>query len=174
MALVIKENETHFEPAPPGLQSAVCVDVVDLGVVDGKFGPKRKLKIIWQTKAKNKLGERFQIRASYTQSLSEGSNLRRDLESWRGRSFTPEERKAFDVERLIGVNCQINVKHNVSKEGRTYANATAILPAAKGEKLEPENYEREPWAKPADEPVYDVDPIDEGHAAEFDSDPTPF
>lgn len=161
MPLVIKESETHFEPAPPGLHSAVCCDVVDLGIVDGKFGPKRKLKIIWQTKAKNKAGERFQIRASYTQSLSEGSNLRRDLESWRGRSFTPEERKAFDVERLIGVNCQINVKHNVSKEGRTYANATAILPAAKGEKLQVENYEREPWptSEPAPEQVYEAEPL---------------
>lgn len=182
MPLVIKESETHFEPAPPGLHSAVCVDVVDLGIVDGKFGPKRKLKIIWQTKAKNKMGERFQIRASYTQSLSEGSNLRRDLESWRGRSFTPEERKAFDVERLIGVNCQINVKHNVSKEGRTYANATAIIPAVKGEKLLPENYQREPWPSedigaaqaPRDERVYEVDPIDEGAAAQYDDDSTPF
>ena len=179
MPLVIKESETHFEPAPPGLHQAVCVDVVDLGIVDGKFGPKRKLKIIWQTKAKNRIGERFQIRASYTQSLSEGSNLRRDLESWRGRSFTPEERKAFDVEKLIGVNCQINVKHNVSKEGRTYANATAVLPAMKGgEKLVPENYQREPWPtdpKPEkDERVYEVDPIDEGAAAQYDDDSTPF
>lgn len=196
MALIIKENEAHFEPAPPGLHSAVCVDVVDLGLVDGKFGPKRKLKLIWQTKARNKQGERFQIRASYTQSLAEGANLRRDLESWRGRSFTPEERKAFDVERLIGVNCQINVKHNVSKEGRTYANATAVLPAAKGEKLEPENYQREPWpseepgaaheagaarsraeanardiARAEAEPIYEVDPIDEGAAAQFDEVP---
>jgi len=181
MPLIIKESEGHFDPAPPGLHSAVCCDVVDLGMVDGKFGPKRKLKLIFQLKAKNKQGERFQARASYTQSLMEGSNLRRDLESWRGRAFNEVERKAFDVEKLIGVNCQISLKHNQSKStGRTYAQITVILPASKGEKLVVEDYQREPW--PAEEPgaavappnseVYDVDPIDEGIAAAFDE--TPF
>lgn len=182
MALVIKEDAGHFEPAPPGLHSAVCVDVVDLGMVDGKFGPKRKLKLIWQLKAKNRQGERFQVRASYTQSLMDGSNLRRDLESWRGRAFTAEERKGFDVEKLLGVNCQLSVKHGISKStGRMYAQVTAVLPAAKGEKLVAENYQREPWPSeepgapaPRDERVYDVDPIDEGDAAQFDSDGTPF
>lgn len=183
MPLVIKESETHFEPAPPGLHSAVCVDVVDLGIVDGKFGPKRKLKLIFQLKTKNKQGERFQACASYTQSLMDGSNLRRDLESWRGRAFTEVERKGFDVEKLIGVNCQLNLKHNVSKStGRTYAQITAIIPAVKGEKLLPENYQREPWPSedigaaqaPRDERVYEVDPIDEGAAAQYDDDSTPF
>ena len=103
MPLVIKEQEGHFEPAPPGLHEAVCVDVVDLGMVDGKFGPKRKLKLVWQLKMRNKQGEPYQVRQSYTQSLFDGSNLRRDLESWRGRSFTDAERKNFDVEKLIGV-----------------------------------------------------------------------
>lgn len=182
MPLVIKEEAGHFDPAPPGLHSAVCCDVVDLGLVDGKFGPKRKLKLIWQLKARNKQGERFQARASYTQSLMDGSNLRRDLESWRGRAFTAEERKAFDVEKLIGVNCQLSLKHNVSKStGRTYAQVTAVLPAQKGERLEVEGYEREPWASdevtprtvaPSSPEVYDVDPIDEGAAAQFDE--TPF
>lgn len=147
MPLVIKESDGNFEPAPPGLHQAVCVDVVDLGMVDGKFGPKRKLKLIWQLKAKNKQGERFQARASYTQSLMEGSNLRRDLEAWRGRGFTPEERKAFDVEKLIGVNCQLALKHEKSQStGRTYAKVTAVLPPVQGAAMKPENYEREPWA----------------------------
>jgi hypothetical protein len=151
MPLVIKEQEGQFEVAPPGLHEAVCVDVVDLGMVDGKFGPKRKLKLIWQLKGKNKLGERYQARASYTQSLMEGSNLRRDLESWRGRAFTDVERKAFDVEKLIGVNCQLSLKHNISKStGRTYAQVTVVLPPLKGASLKPEKYVREPW--PSAEP----------------------
>lgn len=179
MALVIKEQEGHFDPAPPGLHAAVCCDVVDLGMVDGKFGPKRKLKLIWQLKARNKQGERFQARASYTQSLMEGSNLRRDLESWRGRAFTDAERKGFDVEKLIGVNCQLSLKHNVSKStGRTYAQVTAVLPAEKGQKtaLVVENYEREAWASEAQAapgtPIT-VEPEPEDDFTN-DSDPCPF
>lgn len=176
MPLVIKESEGHFEPAPPGLHEAVCVDVVDLGMVDGKFGPKRKLKLVWQLKMRNKLGEPFQARASYTQSLYEGSNLRRDLESWRGRAFTDAERKAFDVEKLIGVNCQISIKHDVSRStGRTYAKVTVVLPANKGQNLKPEKYEREPWpseeSQSRGEPVT-VEPEPEDRFDDLDSDPT--
>jgi hypothetical protein len=153
MPLVIGQGgEQKFEPAPPGLHQAVCVDVVDLGLVDGKFGPKSKVKLIWQIEMKNKEGERFQARATYTQSLFDGSNLRRDLEAWRGRTFTQEELNGFDVEKLIGVNCQLSLKHNVSKStGRTYAQVTVVLPPVKGANLKPENYTREPWpgSKPA-------------------------
>jgi len=112
----------------------------------------------------------------------EGSNLRRDLESWRGRAFTEAERKAFDVEKLIGVNCQLSLKHNVSKStGRPYAQVTVVLPAVKGEVLKAENYEREPWPAepdpkfaPPNSEIYDVDPIDEGDAAQYDDDSVPF
>lgn len=177
MPLVIKESEQHFEPAPPGLHRAVCVDVVDLGMVEGKFGAKRKLKLVFQIEKRNKLKERFQARQSYTQSLMEGSNLRRDLKTWRGRDFTPEEIKAFDVEKLLGVNCQLSLTHETSKStGRVYAKVTAVLPAQKGApKLEAEAYEREPWAKDeAPGEVYEVDPIDEGGAAQYDDDSVPF
>lgn len=156
MPLVIKESGAqHFEPAPPGLHEAVCVDVVDMGIVPTKFGPKSKVKVIWQIKMLNKEGERFQARATYTQSLMEGSNLRRDLESWRGRTFTPDELKGFDVEKLLGVNCQLSLKHAISKStGRTYAQVTVVLPANKGQAMKPEKYTREPW--PASAP--DVPP----------------
>lgn len=168
MPLIVKESDGNFEPAPPGLHEAVCVDVVDLGMVDGKFGPKRKLKLIWQLKTKNKTGERFQARASYTQSLFKEANLRKHLESWRGRSFTPEEVKGFDVEKLIGANCQLSLKHEVSQQGRTYAKVTAVLPANKGQALKPEQYEREPW------PEESVSSVSEPEPQEYPSDETPF
>ena len=163
MPLVIKESGAqHFEPAPPGLHEAVCVDVVDMGIVVGKFGPKSKVKVIWQIKMLNKEGERFQARATYTQSLMEGSNLRRDLESWRGRSFTPDELKAFDLEKLLGVNCQLSLKHAISKStGRTYAQVTVVLPANKGQALKPEKYTREPWPAQTTEPP-NQEPVGDG------------
>ena len=170
MPLVIKQGQ-DFEPAPPGLHSAVCVDVVDLGVLPGPYGAKSKLKIVWQLKMRNKKGERFQVRATYTQSLYDGANLRRDLTTWRGRDFTPEELKEFDVENLLGVNCQLSVAHGLSKStGRTYAKATVILPPLKGEKLVPENYEREPWAgetSKVEEPEHQADEDEDGDSVPF-------
>jgi hypothetical protein len=159
MPLIVKESESHFEPAPPGLHRAVCVDAVDLGLVESPFGTKHKVKLVWQTEARNKEGERFQIRNVYTASLAEGSNLRRDLEAWRGRPFTAEELRGFDIEKLIGVNCQVSVSHKVSKKGRTFAALQAIVGAdKKAPKMQPEKYEREPWAdQKSDEPV-EVEP----------------
>ena len=177
MPLIAKEHaDQQFEPCPPGLHRAVCVDVVDLGLQETPYGAKHKVKLIWQVPLKNKQGERYQIRATYTLSLAEGSNLRRDLESWRGRAFTEEERKGFDLEKLLGVNCQLNVMHGQSAKGRTYAKATAVLPLDKAAaKLAPENYTREPWAdsKPP-EPADDFDPVDDGSAAQYDDDSVPF
>ena len=172
MPLIIKGNDGDFTPAPPGLHQGVCVDVVDLGVVDGKFGPKRQLKIVWQLKSRNEKGERFQIRGTYTQSLHEKSRLRHDLESWRGRPFTKDELRQFDVETLIGANCQIQVAHRVSQNGRTYANAQAIVPILKGmEKLAPENYTREPWPDPND--MIEGE-IAQGEPAQYPEDDVPF
>ena len=174
MPLIIKGTDGDFTPAPPGIHQAVCVDVVDLGMVDGTFGLKRKLKLVWQLKARNEKNERFQVRATYTQSLHEKSRLRHDLETWRGRPFTKDELKAFDVEALIGANCQIQVGHRVSAQGRTYANAMSIVPIMKGtEKLKAEQYEREPW--PTDPDTIDGHSEDEGGSIPVDDgSETPF
>ncbi len=54
MAIVAKATGGGgtFEPAPAGVHSAVCVDVVDLGIVEatyeGKTTKKHKIRVVWQ------------------------------------------------------------------------------------------------------------------------------
>ena len=79
----------------------------------------------------------------YTLSLSEKANLRRDLENWRGKAFTPEELKGFDISKLLGKPCQIGVTHD-TKDGKTYANISGVMGLSKDQKgraatLVPEN-----------------------------------
>src|SRR3990167_2490369 len=62
----------------------------------------------------------------------EKANLRKHLEAWRGKKFTKEELDGFDVEKLLGVNCQLQVIHNLSDNGGTFANVQAIVPLGKG------------------------------------------
>jgi hypothetical protein len=108
-------------------------------------------------------GRRFDIRGLYTLSLSDKANLRKHLEAWRGRKFTPLELRGFDLENLIGVNCQIQVIHNISDDGRTFANVQAIVPAnAKAPKIAPLDYVRErdrPGQVPG--PAADARPMDD-------------
>jgi len=79
------------------------------------------------------------IGKTYTLSLSEKANLRKDLEAWRGKSFTKEELDGFDVDTILGKCCQIIVVHR-EKETKTYANVTGVAGWPKGvDRIKAEN-----------------------------------
>lgn len=145
MPIVAREPDSKFTPCPEGLHQAVCVDVIDLGMVSGQWGDKPKVRIIWQVEEiEAATQQRYEVRGLYTLSLSEKATLRKHLESWRGKKFTPLELRGFDLENLIGANCQIQIIHHISDEGRTFANVQAIVPAnPKAPKIVPDSYTRE-------------------------------
>jgi hypothetical protein len=128
-----------FDPVPEGSHLAVCDMFVDLGMQDSHFGAKHKIYLRWQIPALRlsyeKDGEKIEgpmsIGATYTLSLSEKSNLRPILQAWRGRAFTPDELKKFDVTTVLGAPCMITVTHEPKKDGGVYANVASVakLPA---------------------------------------------
>ena len=122
-----------YSPAPAGVHQAVCCDVVDLGIVESEWqGQKKtahKVRIIWQLAELMEDGRPYTVSSRYTASLHEKARLRADLQSWRGRAFTAEELQQFDLEKLIGAGCLINVMHT-SRNGKTYADIAAIMPLA--------------------------------------------
>jgi hypothetical protein len=122
--MIIKAN-SGFVPAPEGLHKAVCVDVVDKGFVETPWGEKPKVRVVWEIEAEMDDGRRFTVGKTYTASLHEKSNLHKDLRTWRGRPFTAEELAGFDMEKVIGVPCQLLVTH-VEKDGTVYANVAAV------------------------------------------------
>lgn len=145
---VKKPDRSDFVPAPAGLHRAVCVDVIDMGLIDtGKFGVQDVVRLVWQTEAMGADGKRYAIHKRYNKTLGAKANLRRDLVSWRGMDFTPEELKGFDLEKLLGANCQLNVVHNqkeIDGDMITFANVNSIVPAPQGvDRLQPLNYDRE-------------------------------
>jgi hypothetical protein len=138
-----------FDPVAEGVHNAVCYSVVDLGHhLDEKFGKRNhNVLITWEI-----TGERIEIEKDgvklnlpraiskkYTLSLNEKANLRKDLQTWRGRVFTEQELQGFDIKNLVGKSCMIQVIHNKSGD-KTYANIAAIMPLMKGvAPLTPEN-----------------------------------
>lgn len=146
MPIIAKASGSNFIPAPAGQHSAVCVDVVDMGLLEvtynGKTKTQHKIRIVWQIEEVMEDRRPFIVQKRYTLSLHEKSALRKDLESWRGRGFTPAELEGFDVETIIGVPCLLNVIHAV-KDGSTYANVSAIMKLPKGmNALTPRDYVR--------------------------------
>lgn len=137
MTTTVREPEGGtFAVAPEGVYQAVCADIWDIwtekrpeqwggGLVD-------KTRIIWQLDVSDEeSGRPYEVAQVYTASLHEKAKLRQHLESWRGRKFTAEELKGFDLENVIGANCQIQVVHNLGSNGKTYANVAAIMPLGK-------------------------------------------
>ena len=142
-------DSANYTPAPAGVHPAVCVDVIDKGIVDvaGFNGgpPKKKhmVSVAWQIPELRDDGKRYVIYRRYNLTLNEKAALRKDLESWRGRPFSREEEMGFDVEKLIGVNCLLNIQHRPSGD-KVYANVVSIMPLVKGmPKMVAEGYVRE-------------------------------
>ncbi|MHC4316609.1 MAG: phage replication initiation protein, NGO0469 family [Planctomycetota bacterium] len=147
MPIIAKDNRKEYEPAPEGMQQAVCVDVIDLGMQETPWGRKPQVEIRWQSVHVNpQTDKRYLIRCTYTNSLNENANLRKHLDSWRGKPFRPEQLLAgFDLEKLIGVNCHLQIIHHQSKAGRLYGKIQSIVQHMEGVKIEPDRYDREQY-----------------------------
>ena len=152
MGINVKENGGgSYDPVPQGMHQAVCYAVYDLGTqFSEKFGKSmKKVLIMWEIPEeridiqRKDSGEIVNlpraISKEYTASLHQKSNLRKQLEAWRGRAFTAEELAGFDLVKLLGVNCMLQVIHQ-TKGDKTYANVETVVPLMKGmTKKNPEN-----------------------------------
>lgn len=134
-----------FKPVPAGNHVGICSMVVGLGkqrIQSQMYGDSVKSQIYvawelphetieWTDKDGNARTGPMRIGKTFTMSLHENANLRAVLESWRGRPFSEEERKGFDINKLAGAAAMVNVTHS-EKGGKTYANVTAVTPLPKG------------------------------------------
>lgn len=149
---------TDFKPVPAGTHIGICVLVADLGIQGGgKFKPSQKVYLRWELPNEvtewtdrdgNKKSGPMIIGREYTLSLSEKANLRADLESWRGRLFTEQELKGFDIVNVLGKACMLGVVHN-EKGGKVYANVASVMGLPKGTTV-PGPHNKPTWYSPAE------------------------
>lgn len=155
MALIAKSTGSgeNFEPIPEGVHIARCTGLIDLGMqFEEKFNKTvHKAMIMWEfvdEKFKNEGGEEKcrTMSKEFSLSLNAKSNLTKVLEAWRGCKFTDEELAGFDLNKILGKPCQIQVIHT-TKGDKTYSNIAAIMALPKGMKIDP----------PENTFVYDLD-----------------
>lgn len=143
MSIIVNEGESKPRLLPPaGTHVARCYSIIDLGTQTIEYMGEEKdlhqVRVTWELpeeKAvfKEENGEQpFVLSKDYTLSLYEKANLRRDLESWRGRQFTEAELAGFDISKLIGVPCLLSVVHKTTQKGKTFANISSVSALAKG------------------------------------------
>ncbi len=136
------EGNTSVPKLENGVYTAISSMLIDIG---GQKSPidnnvRRKFMMVW-----NIVGEFIEINneqlprvmsKEYTLSLNEKSNLRKDLQAWRGQAFTEEELNGFDLLTVMNKPCQLQII-NEEKNGKTYNNISAIMAMPKGMKVDP-------------------------------------
>lgn len=139
------KDKGSFEPIPEGQHLGVCVGVIDLGTQHNyKFNKyERKclisfelpeVRIEIEEDGETKDVPRF-ISRRFTLSLGSNAHLRKFLRTWRGRDFTPEELKGFEMKTLLGVPAVVQVLHEDGKDGKVYSNIDSVLYPMKGTEI---------------------------------------
>ena len=138
MALTIAENGTYYTPAPAGSYTARCCALLDMGtqtsVWEGETKTAHKVLLsfeITDSDTRRADGSAHIVSKRFTASLHAKSGLRKFLESWRGRPFTLEEQRGFDLKNVLALDCLVGVVHDV-KGDRTFANLGSVMKLPRG------------------------------------------
>jgi hypothetical protein len=141
MSLIAKGNEGgSFTPVPAGMHLARCYKIVDLGSQKSEYMGQVKIQHkvmlqfeVWSEDEQGKAtvtqkGEPLSISKNYTLTLSDKASLRADLKTWRGRDFTVDELRGFELKNVLGVWAMLSVTRDAGRDGKEYTNIQAIMP----------------------------------------------
>lgn len=144
MSIIATTNSQPKELIPAGNYFARCYQMLQIGhvkeIIMGEVKTLNKVRIGWELPTETKVfnpekGEQpFVISEEFTLSMHEKSNLRKLLASWRGKDFSVEEAGAFDITKLLGVPCMLNIIHKPGKQdpSKVYQKIGSVSPLPKG------------------------------------------
>jgi len=130
MALYGKKPE--FEQPSSGSVPAVLAFINDIGMQTSDFNGTESVNhqavFTFEINEANSKGENFLISKFYNLLIGRKSNLRKDIESWFGKSLGDEEMEKLDLETLIGKGVLLNI--GLSATGK--AKVVGLSPLVKG------------------------------------------
>jgi hypothetical protein len=141
---IIAENKGsgNYAPLEQGNYVARCYSMIQIGTVEEEYlGEKKtshKVRLTFEFPTEQKVFKEekgiqpYVLSKEFTLSMHEKASLRKFLEAWRGKAFSEEEAKKFDVTKLIGKPCMINVIHKESKNGNLNASISNVGGMPKG------------------------------------------
>lgn len=147
--MLISNESKQRELIPAGNHIARCFQVIEIGTVREEFAgePKflKKVRIGWEVldelRVFNKeIGQQpMMISREYTASMYEKATLHQHLVSWRGKQFSAEELKGFEVEDMIGTACLLNIiiVQGKADPSRMYNSISSVSALPKGTILPP-------------------------------------
>lgn len=150
MAIIAKNTQKPRELIVAGMHQARCVKMVELGTctenVKGDIKQLEKVNLSWELPLLTKVFDEskgpqpLMISKEFTISMGTKANLRKALESWRGKAFSDKEAEAFDIVKLLGQPCLLNVTHkpSVKDPSNVYEEISAITPPMTGMTVPPQ------------------------------------
>lgn len=130
---------TAYVPHPEGVHAAVCVDVIDLGMMEvtyqGRTSMKPMVRLVFETEELLEDGRNATIHKRFTASVHPKSRLAEFLGKWRGKPVADGE--SIDLAKLIGASCTLIISHE-ERDGRTYASIDMVSKPTK--KLKPSGH----------------------------------
>jgi hypothetical protein len=148
MSIVAKNSGFTRELVPAGNYIARCYKMIEIGtvaeIVMGQTKTLHKVRVGWELPTETKVFDQAKgaqplvIDQEYTLSMHEKSNLRKMLESWRGKAFTEKEAESFDITKLLGAPCMLNIIHKQSKTGNSYEQIAGVTAVVKGFAVPPQ------------------------------------
>lgn len=142
MAIKAKVSNYVRELIEPGNYTAVCYKMIHIGTVEDTYMSEKKemdkLRIGWELVDEMRVFDESKgpqplvIDKEFTLSLGDKATLRKFLKSWRGKDFTEKEAEEFDITRLVGAACLLNIIVKTKKDGSgQYNDVEAATPLPK-------------------------------------------
>jgi hypothetical protein len=140
MSFYVEDKGGSFESTPVGSHLARCYRIVDLGTQKSEYQGQvkylHKVMLGWEihgmkedgSPLRTKDNKPFGMFKNYTLSWDERATLRIDLQAWRGRPFSAEEMRRFDLKTILGAWCMLNVIERQGHDGKMYVNVANISP----------------------------------------------
>lgn len=127
----VKDTGSTFESVQPGTYVARCISLIGIGTHERDWqGTKRlssEIMVTWELPFETmEDGRPYTISAFYTRSLADKANLRHALKNWRGRDFTPDELRGFELRNVLDKGCQVVCTQN--DKGKVRVTSVAGLP----------------------------------------------
>lgn len=141
MPIIAENTGGNYVLMPAGNHIARCFSMIQIGTIIEQTGiyagkEAHKVNLTWETPDEQhdfgKGLQPFSISKEFTLSMHEKATLRKILESWRGKSFTEEEAKSFDVTKLLGKSCMLSVIHKTTGSGKVRAEISSVATLPKG------------------------------------------
>lgn len=165
--LTAQETENDIPPMEEDTYPARCFAIVKAGTIHSDLFDKDQSLIYFGFEFPTemiKLGQDLQPRIiwsrPYTESLNKKANLRKMLETWRGKAFTDTELKGFSLKKILGAPCMASVVQTPAVSGgRIYNNIVSMVKVPKGYHVDEINQEFIFNASAPDEDLSKVDEL---------------